>query len=176
MGARGSPAHQQEAGTLKIDDPDGWLGRGGRIVVSSASPHKVGSHTNKGTVKGSSKGARGSPAHQQMAGTLSGKRQVVVGRRRKQSHASPHKAGATMPSPSLTGRTTVRRSDIRGIDLQVHRHKVGHPDGWLGRGGRISGSSASPRKIGSHTNKGTLKGPSKGARGSPAHQQMAGTL
>ena len=118
-GARGSPAHQQGAGTLreqrqhKIDDPGGWMGRGGRITLSSASPRKVGSHTNKGTVKGSNKRSRGSPAHQQRAGT----------------------------------------------QKEQRLHKIENPGGWMGRGGRTTVSSASPRKVGSQSSKGTLARP-----------------
>jgi hypothetical protein len=81
------------------------------------------------TIKGPSKGARGSPAHQRGAGTLTEQRQ----------------------------------------------HKNDYTGDWMGRGGRKSISSASPRKVGSHTNKGTVKGPSRGARGSRAHQQGTGT-
>ena len=58
-----------------------------------------------------------------------------------------------------------------GIPTELRQHKKDYTGDWMGRGGRKYFSSASPRRVGSHTNQGTVKGPIRGARCSPAHQQ-----
>ena len=154
MGAHGSQANQGGGGIPtelrqhKKDYTGDWMGRGGRKSFSFASPRRVGSHTNQGTVKGPGRRAHGSLPNQGGGGTPTEIRR--------------HKKEYTVKKPGRGARGSLANQGGGGIPTELRQHKKDYTGDWMGRGGRNSLSH------------GTVKRPGWGARGSRPNQGGGG--